>query len=223
MVAEEQKYDSTKEINVSIPLGKTISFIIESFKDTTLYFKNHISQFTHKLLNEDELTQEFVNLLRRKTVDSPFLVGQEKKDLYHYAKGRADFYFYSKEETATTESFFDVEAKILTDRFSKERKKEYVIGNNRNGGIERFKIEKHGKGLSECGIIGFIEKGNFDFWETTINGWIKNLAKFDIMWNENEILRKIEHNAEFVYLNSKVNTITSKNILLHHFWISNLS
>lgn len=221
MIAEEQIHDNPKEINSSIPAGKTIGYIIEAFKSTTPYFKKHISQFTHKVLNEEELTQEFVNLLRRKTVDHPFLIGQEKKDIYRFSKGRADFYFYWKEETATTESFFDVEAKILTQRFTKNREKEYVIGNSKNGGIERYKIEKHGKGLSECGMLGFIEKENSNFWITKINTWIKDLSKLDITWNKDEVVKELENHAEFVYLNSVTHTISSSDILLHHFWINN--
>ncbi len=219
MIAEEQ-FDNTREkFESSIPLGKTIATIINSFKITTPYFKTHISQFTPKILNEEKLTQEFVSLLRRKTADYPFLIGQEKKDLYNHSKGRSDFYFYWKEETATTESFFDVESKILTDRFPKDRKKEYVIGNKNNGGIERYKIERHGKGLGECGMFGFVEKENFEFWITTINKWIENLAESDSSWNKDEVLRKEENQTEFTYLKSEVHTISTRVIKLHHFWI----
>ncbi len=226
MTVEEQK-SIVRKIDASIQLGKTIGDIIESFKVTTPDFKNHIAQFIHKILNEEELTQEFVNLLRRKTVDSSFLIGQEKKDLYHYSKGRADFYFYWKEETETTESFFDIEAKILTDRFTKDRAKEYVIGEHFkkdgtkeiNGGIERYKLEKHGKGLFQCGMIGFIEKEDTAFWKTTINNWIEELSKSDLSWNKNEVLTELENQTEYAYLNSIAHTITTKEILLHHFWI----
>lgn len=219
MIAEEQ-FDNTREkFKSSIPFGKTIATIINTFKITTPYFKTHISQFTHKILNEEELTQEFVSLLRRKTTEYPFLIGQEKKDLYYHSKGRSDFYFYWKEETATTESFFDVESKILTDRFPKDRKKEYVIGNKNNGGIERYKIEKHGKGLDECGMLGFVEKENFEYWLTLINRWIENLAESDSTWTKDEVIKEEEVQTEFVYLKSVVHTISSRDVRLHHFWL----
>ena len=219
MTAEDIKYKSII-IDASIPLGKTINTIIEAFKVTTPYFKNHITQFTHKVLNEQELTQEFVALLRRKTIDSSFLIGQEKEDLCQNSEGRVDIYFYWKEETETTESFFDVEAKILTNRFPKIREREYVIGDNKNGGIERFKIEKHGKGLSQCGLLGFIEQDTPEYWLRTINDWIVELSDPDKNWNDNEILFRRENQPDYVYLTSDAYRINSDKVILHHFWVN---
>ncbi|MCF8359399.1 MAG: hypothetical protein K9H26_11605 [Prolixibacteraceae bacterium] len=219
MIAEHPTYKPHK-IESSIPLGKAADEIINSFITTTPYFKNHIKQFTHKTLNEEELTQEFVNLLRRKTIDLPFLIGQEKKDLYFSSKGRVDFFFYSKEETETTKSIFDVEAKLLTDRFTQKRKKEYVIGENKNGGIERFKIEKHGKGLQQCGIVGFIEKFNSTYWIKSINTWIEEQSIADSLWHQDEILENKLSQPDYSYSTSKAQRISSCDILLHHFWIT---
>lgn len=217
MTAEDITYNSQR-IKVSIPLGKTIDTIIESFKETTPYFKKHITQFTHKTLNEYDLTQEFVALLRRKTVNSPFLVGQEKADLYHNSGGRVDVYFYWKEETETTESFFDLEAKILTNRFPVKRKKEYVIGENKNGGIQRFKIEKHGKGLPQCGLLGFIEKETSEHWLNSINCWIQELSNSNPTWYDDEVLILKENDLGCTYLLSSAHRPSDK-VLLHHFWI----
>jgi len=218
MTAEELKYNPQR-VNISIPVGKTIDSIIASFKETTPYFKNYITKFTHKVLNEEELTQEFVALLRRKTIDLPFLIGQEKADLYQNSGGRVDFYFYWKEETETTESFFDVEAKRLTDKFPKNRKKEYVSGDNKNGGIERFKIEKHGKGISQCGIVGFIEDYTADYWMKTINGWIIELSQTMTIWSEDEILIDPTNSDNYCYTISNAKRLNSEPVLLHHFWI----
>ena len=195
MTAEDIKH-SPQRINVSIPIGKTIDSIIVSFKETTPYFKNHITKFTHKALNEEKLTQEFVALLRRKTIDLPFLIGQEK-----------------------AESFFDVEAKRLTDKFPKNRKKEYVIGENKNGGIERFKIEKHGKGISQCGIVGFIEDLTTDYWLKTINGWIIELSQTNDNWFEDEILFDPTDSDNYCCSFSNAKRLNSDSVLLHHFWI----
>lgn len=219
MTAEDIKY-SQQRIELSIPIGKTIDLIINSFKENTPNFKKHITKFNHKILNEEELTQEFVALLRRKTADFSFLIGQEKKDLYQYSKGRADFYFYWKEETSTTESFFDIEAKIMTDRFSLNREKEYVIGEKKNGGIERFKIERHGKGLNQCGLLGFIENSTTDYWIETINNWIVDLSNSDSKWHSDEKLIKIEESfSAYVYLTSFAERVSSDRISLHHYWI----
>jgi hypothetical protein len=221
MIAEEQIPSHPEIISSSIPIGKIIDCIIDSFKANTPYLKDHIKQFTHQQLNEEKLTQEFVALLRRKTADYSFLIGQELKDLYNYSTGRSDFYFYWKDESTTTESFFSVEAKILTDRFPNSRETEYVIGSTNNGGIQRYKIEKHGKGLSQCGMLGFVEKDSFDFWIAKINTWIEELSKPNSsIWNKNESIKEVERNAVSIYLKSVAHRSSSNDIQLHHFWIT---
>ena len=119
----------------------------------------------------------------------------------------------------TTESFFDVEAKRLTDKFPKNRKKEYVIGENKNGGIERFKIEKHGKGISQCGIVGFIEDLTTDYWLKTINGWIIELSQTNDNWFEDEILFDPTDSDNYCCSFSNAKRLNSDSVLLHHFWI----
>lgn len=223
MIAEEFNYN--QEPTSSIPKGSTILYILKTIKKSPVFFKLALTNpRLVKPLNENKLTQILVEQINAILLESevPILAQTQYSDVFIGSKGIPDFYFHVVEKGQTKEPLFIVEAKILPAPPPKEREQEYVIGNNRNGGIERFKIEKHGKGLLECGIIGFIEKENFDFWETTINGWIQDLAELNEIWNKDEILNKIEHQTEFVYLKSKANTITSKNIILHHFWISNL-
>ncbi|MBI4650135.1 hypothetical protein HY745_02395 [Candidatus Desantisbacteria bacterium] len=217
MIAEE--YQNSYQPNSSISKGSTVKLIIKSFIETTPIFKAHIKTFTVKTLNEEEQTQEFVNIMRRKTQYYPFLIGQEKKDLYHGAKGKPDFYFYSREESESTESLFDVEAKRLPSPPPKSREKEYVIGDKSNGGIERFKNEKHGKGLSECGMLGFIETEDSNFWLAKINEWLEELSKSNENWVKDETLKEIKNKIVYTYLNSIVHTISKRDLKLHHFWI----
>ena len=81
--------------------------------------------------------------------------------------------------------------KITLPSPKKKREKEYVIGDNNNGGIERYKSEKHGKGLSECGLLGFVEDKDFKHWNNTINSWIDDLSKLPkTAWKSDEVLSK---------------------------------
>ncbi len=218
MIAEEAEYQ-LPNIETSIQIGMHLKSILAAYISTTPKFKKHILKFTHKNLNEEELTQEFVNLLRRETTDLSFLISNEKKDIYQLTKGKSDFYFYPKEQEATTESFFDVEAKILTDRFPKSREKEYVIGDSKNGGIERYKNEQHGKGLEKCGMIGFIEKENFEYWLKEVNKWIVELTTKNSFWEKSEILKKVQLNNDYSLFVSKTKRKTKSDLKLNHFWI----
>jgi len=112
---------------------------------------------------------------------------------------------------------FSVECKRLPSP-QKAREKEYVIGDNNNGGIERYKTEKHGKGLYECGLLGFIEKENSKYWLKEINNWLENLSKVDKIWKQDEILSKIESKKDFYFLKSIAHR-KKGDINLNHLWV----
>ena len=220
MIVEENVIIQTPY--TSVRTGATITYILETIKKSPVYFKLALTNpKLVKPLNENKLTQilvEQINALLIKTGAS-ILAQTQYSDVFLGSKGIPDFYFQKVEKGQTNAPLFIVEAKILPAPPPKEREKEYVIGNNKNGGIERFKIEKHGKGLSECGMIGFIGKENCIFWKTIINNWIEDLSKSDSTWNKNESLKELENQTEFMYLNSVAHRTTSSDILLHHFWV----
>ena len=97
--------------------------------------------------------------------------------------------------------------------------KEYVIGHNKNGGIERYKTERHGKGLNECGILAFIEKEDSNYWLKEINHWITEEAKINITWKEDELINLHYGKEMYCYLESIAHRKGIKDIILHHFWI----
>lgn len=86
------------------------------------------------------------------------------------------------------ERLYGVEAKRLpthsTPMEGLEREREYVVGDwaarsspdkRLKGGIERFKEGLHGKDLSRAGMIGFVQRENFSYWESKVNEWIADL------------------------------------------------
>lgn len=221
MIAEEN-FSNIEQPKISISKTKVISLIIESMKESVPHFKAYIASGFHKKkkLNEDELTQIYIEqtqILIRKH-DYPFNITSQYRDIYNLSKGFSDFYFYPYEQGVSTQSIFSVESKRLPAPES-AREKEYVYGTSNNGGIERYKTEKHGNGLNDCGLLGFIEKDNPKHWLTTINKWILDIASTSTTWATDETLSELELQTDYCFLESIAHRKTS-DIKLVHLWIN---
>lgn len=221
MIAEEN-FSNNEQPKISISKTNVISLIIESMKQNVPQFKTYLASGHHKKkhLSEDDLTQIYIEqaqiLIRRQ--DYPFNINSQYRDIYNLSEGFSDFYFYPNEQGTSNTSLFSVECKRLPSP-TKARAKEYVIGISNNGGIERYKTERHGKGLNGCGLLGFIEKRNPDHWLTTINNWIRNLATTNRAWEDNETLSKVDSTVDYCFLESIAHRKNS-NIHLIHLWIN---
>lgn len=221
MIAEEN-FSNIELPKISIPKTKVISLIIESMKESVPHFKTCIASGFHKKinLNEDELTQIYIEqaqILIRKH-DYPFNINSQYRDIHNLSKGFSDFYFYPSEHGVSTQSIFSVESKRLPAPKS-AREKEYVYGTSNNGGIERYKTEKHGKGLNVCGLLGFIEQDTPKHWLTTINKWILDIASTSKTWANDEALSELELQIDYCFLESIAHRTTS-DIRLKHLWIN---
>ncbi|MDR3049089.1 MAG: hypothetical protein LBV16_04535 [Elusimicrobiota bacterium] len=89
-----------------------------------------------------------------------------------------------------------------------------------NGGIQRFKENKHAPKLSYSVMIGYIQKENVMYWFRKINGWINDLIKTDpSFWGKNDCLQQYntKKTKRFVSVHSRKDNVAS--ITLHHFWI----
>lgn len=220
MIAEEIILN-IEQPKISIPKTNIVGLIIESLKHNIPNFKAYIASGHHKKknLNEDDLTQIFIEQVQifvRKQ-DYPFNITSQYRDIYHLSKGFSDFYFYPNEQGVSTQSLFSVECKRLPAPET-SREKEYVYGTSNNGGIERYKTDKHGKGLNICGLLGFIEKGDSSLWLITINNWIIEIAETNKFWKNDEVLSEIESKTEFCILESTAHKKTS-DMKLIHLWI----
>ncbi|WKS95924.1 hypothetical protein [Riemerella columbina] len=219
MIAEEYS-------NISSPLfltgqkDRTIDFINQCLKKSCKAFKKALSQSNLALpLNENKYTQIYVEQVEVFIKSHPNIgVKNQYSDTFFGTKGIPDFYFHKVEEGVHNKPIIVWEVKILSNSFGKKREKEYVIGDNNNGGIERFKNEKHGKGLPECGLLGFVQDKDFNYWHNTINSWIIDLSKTNDIWKEDEILSMIEHNNEFCTFRSFAHRSSDK-VHLIHLWI----
>ncbi len=220
MIAEENLSNKSNP-QISIPNTNIILLINKLMKSVVPQFKSYVvSDFYKKRkLNEDDFTQIYIEqaqILIRK-YDYPFNINGQYRDITNLSKGFSDFYFYPNEQNVSTSTFFPVESKRLPSP-EKSREKENVIGDNNNGGIERYKTEKHGKGINECGLLGFVEKENFNHWMTTINRWITELAQTDKNWKNDEILSELESNTDFSCLGSTAHR-ENADVNLTHLWV----
>lgn len=229
MLAENNPTNKKQFPNINVNRKQIVLTILHTIKTSIPNFKSYIAtQVQSRELNEDELTQILVEQIeiQIRMSDFPFSVNSQFRDIYEGSSGVSDFYFHPIEEGKSTQSIFSVESKRLPAP-TKDREKEYVIGTinkntgkkRKNGGIERYKLEIHGKGLPECGLIGFIENENYIHWKSRINNWIIDLATKEQLWKEDEILTEREQNKDYIYLLSHAHSINSRDLLLHHIWI----
>ncbi|MDR2406616.1 MAG: hypothetical protein LBE13_00660 [Bacteroidales bacterium] len=223
MIAKEHTNNRSNKPILTGAENTTLKEILKYMSSAVIPFKKAYSQpnLCHPL-NENQTTQIFVEQIevQIKPIES-IGVKNQYSDVFLGTKGIPDFYFHKVEEGITHFPLFVVEAKRLPAP-DKRREKEYVVGNKENGGIKRYKIEKHGKGLSACGMIGFVEKENFHYWQTTINKWIVELANTTDFWESDEMLIAIdnEEHQDYIILNSIVHRIASENVFLYHLWIN---
>lgn len=197
--------------------------ILESLEKTPKHFFKALKSHPNKSdLNEDGLTQIFItqNHLQILNQDNPIPihVSAQYIDTYRKSKGKPDIHYTFAEQGKSHEPTFVVEAKRLPPP-EKHREKEYVYGRtpsgNPNGGIERFKLEKHGVGLKECGLLGYIEADTYEIWLKRINEWILDLQP---KWSTDECLTLNSENKYFSRYSSKCHR-QNETINLHHFWL----
>lgn len=123
-----------------------------------------------------------------------------------------------------------IEAKILPTPLNAERQEtEYVCykQSKKQGGVERFKTEKHGgrKELTKNIMFGYVQDNNFNHWYTKVNSWIDaeiaSSSNKDITWMKEDKLIKDElfSKSKTIKFNSVHSRITLPKINLVHYWI----
>lgn len=221
MIAEEMLHpEHYPEISISEDV--VVLHINKLMCEAVPNFRKYIASdfYKKRKLNEDDFTQIYIEqaqILIRKN-GYPFNINGQYRDITNLSKGFSDLYFYSNEENASTSSIYSVECKRLPAP-DMAREKEYVIGDNNNGGIERYKTEKHGKGLKVGGLFGFVEAENFKYWEAKINTWIIDMSMVNSSWHKDEILHLQELKENYCRLHSVAHR-NDNDINLNHLWIS---
>jgi len=119
------------------------------------------------------------------------------------------------------------ECKRLSTDTGGERKDEYVTGHeNISGGIQRFKLEVHGKEHKIVGMIGYVQTGTCLNWQETNNNCIDELCgkpdENGLCWSKCEHINTIEYDEK----NNKYHgkslhpRKTKSDITIHHLWVN---
>ena len=204
---EKPNIGFTKE---DIPLAEADN-IIKFIGETLVDFKP-----SEPLKKETRLTQTLVRLLVSKK--HPIWIF-DKENIYSDSSSSEDIAVSL--ESNLEDAFFVIEAKRLDSTFPKSRKKEYIIGSK--GGIERFKRDKHGRGLTHAGMIGYVQTDDFDSWMSKINSWIdeeiKTLTSSELTWIVDDKLIEQNKTLKTAKYTSIHNRISKIKINLTHLWI----
>jgi len=193
----------------------------------------------YSLLNpEDGLTQELVYILDNESREKLPLCAFSTEHMEDSTKGnsrRDDIGIRAVKgiNILTTyypsnKPFIVIEAKRLDSKIARKRKKEYVVGRIEDkkyiesGGIERFKKEIHGRGLTYVGMIGYMQTDNFESWLEKINGYIDeeilSSSSNELNWEEKDKLILEKSNQLFSTYKSK-HQCKTKDISMYHIWI----
>jgi hypothetical protein len=225
MIADE-KLSTGENPDLTDAANTMVCFIKSCIEKAIIPFKKaRDGQSDNIPLNEDKLTQLLVHQIEWQISNACWYflsVDKQYYDTYFGTKGVSDFYFHISEEGKENKPLYVVESKRLpAPDNKKQREKEYVIGDKNNGGIERYKTEKHGKWLVKSGMVGFVEQDSFHDWLDRINRWIIDLSNTNRCWHDDEILVMERSNIEYCCLSSVAHRKSkNENMELSHWWIN---
>lgn len=216
------------EIDSSIKaIDKVVTFLDTYLPEFPSVFKN--KTIKTKLTHEDDISQNLAIYLDRQSRKDNFLLIHFQ---YRYFKTRrsSDFGIIEVEDNNPSDidkAFFVLEAKHLPLPIPvKTREKEYVIGNPKGGGIERFKKADHGSGLAKSAMVAYIQSETCYYWQTKVNGWIQDLIDApiseDIEWNNADLLVfQSQFDTTFKYhsQNKRIHQGKTDEIQLLHYWL----
>lgn len=233
MLADTSQNISSGKLTHGIEIDSSIKSVVE-------YIQTQLGVFRLKYLGETSAVEDTLNenlfiILQRNIGARPYFFKPEK--IQNPDSGRSaktDMGVLSIEEQIKVldrafnenDAFFEIECKRLPTP-GQNRKKEYVIGQERpSGGIERFKKKIHGKNLKYAAIIGYIQEEDANHWFLKINDWIGELiASTPDLWKADDKL--IKKNTElngldkFISKNFRSEVNGQEDFVnLFHFWIS---
>lgn len=126
-----------------------------------------------------------------------------------------------------SKKFCWIEAKRLPTPNERNRdKREYVFVDHTqykgNGGIERFKLNKHGEGLPVSIMLGYVQENDFDWWLDKVNKWLGEYSTTPPFHNLEYLQEYSEVSGRYYSRHERYSTKKHKWISpfdLYHFWI----
>jgi hypothetical protein len=207
-------------------INRVIAFLDTCLPAFPNIFKEKTSKI--KLTHEDDISQELSIYLNRQCKKEIFMIHFQ----YRYVKtgSSSDFGIIAVEDNCPNDidkAFFVLEAKHLPlPKPDKSREKEYVIGNPKGGGIERFKKGNHGNFLPKSAMIAYIQSETCSHWHEKVNMWIQDLIdnsiSKDIIWDSNDLLtfqQQLSTVSKYKSRNKRIYKEAIDEIQLLHYWL----
>jgi hypothetical protein len=171
---------------------------------------------------EPRLTNDLVTYLSKKArnEEQNFLFNHEEPQTGRHTIDFAAF--PAGEEDDYTKNITVFECKRLPAP-SPNRENEYITG--KLGGVQRFKLEKHGAKHESVGMVGYIQAGEIKDNLDKINDYITDLrlktSDGTLKWDEDKILTIFEDDISMgvCYSLSVHQRVTLSPITIHHLWI----
>ena len=210
------------------------------FKAVVNFLKKHFPEFrefllTTKIYNENGLNSRLGRFITSVSIQNSLDFFAERETMEDETKGNSPavdigIYLNIQDLPIDPPLITVFEGKRLSKDIPKIRRREYVIGHEKDGkhikcgGIERFKLGIHGKKLNSAGMIGYLQTGAPESWETEINTWIRELAEeqHNIQWAEDELLTRQDSHGHVTEYVSIVNRADNE-LYLTHLWIDLIS
>ncbi|MBD3276543.1 MAG: hypothetical protein GF372_14610 [Candidatus Marinimicrobia bacterium] len=193
----------------------------KSIQEVLKFIQTQIDEFRKKCIKEginleDKLTQELCILLERHSRNQGKIFQFQSQYIEHGLKTSVDIGVILV-KGYSSKAFLTLEAK----RLPPTNHRDYVQG--RTGGIERYKLNQHGKNLQRGVLIGYVQKNTFKYWFKEINKWIDEKIysgnQKKIKWTTGDKLNKKKINTNVAIFESNNSRVISKNIILTHIWI----
>ena len=176
---------------------------------------------------EDDITSDM----------SRFLDGKSEESIQPIFKftnqpKRADIGVYLGRQYSSYNAniFCWIEAKRLpTPKSARRDEREYVFVDHShnqfegNGGIERFKSNKHGEGRPVAIMFGYVQSNTFEYWEEKVNQWLQTYASIGPCYQEEKLIRINPNVNRFQSTHLRVDHRSGQkmnDITIYHFWIT---
>lgn len=198
------------------------------------FMKLHLPQFVESIIesaivNENGLNSRLSRFITKAARNDIFFAHRENMEDETRGDSPATdigIYLYDDDMGISSPLITVFECKRLTKNIGSKRRREYVIGHEKNGkqvhcgGIERFKIGIHGSSLNHAGMVGYIQDGHYCQWLKKINLWVSDLCgrQCDPMWSEAEKL-KLQRNIGRITECTSIVKRNKNQLYMTHLWI----
>jgi len=228
--------------NTNSNISKTLTINV-IYNSLCLFMDNHIDQFP-VFLKEAEIENKKNDLIKKEKFVQEDDITLRLSRFFNHCD--SSFYFENQSKTPETNATTDIgvlvkkpysdrvicfiEAKRLPTPEGKNREKTeyaYYESTSKQGGIERFKTEKHGgkEKFTFSFMLAYIQENNAGYWFQEVNDWVDSQIELssnpEIIWNEKDKLNQdlsFSKGAITKYYSTHSRR-TLDEIKLVHYWI----